>query len=48
MRGGFCNFMHVKEPSPGVRKSLKQSQRAGKEYLRELAKSHRTESDEEL
>ena len=48
MRGGFCNFMHVKEPTVGIRKSLKQSQRAGKEYLRNLAKSHRTESDEDI
>lgn len=27
-RGGFCNFMHVKKPSPDLRRSLFAAQRA--------------------
>jgi len=39
-RGGFCNFMHLREPSKGVRKDLLSSQAADAERFRAQRKAH--------
>ncbi|CAG8458478.1 15735_t:CDS:2 [Acaulospora morrowiae] len=43
-RGGFCNFMHLKEVSRYLKKELFAAQR---NYLREQRRAHRERSEEE-